>query len=136
VRYFFGLRRRLPNAVEELRQVFLFIAGWYHRGLHQKPHTLFLVALIEIKTGDMVRLAQGLALRRAGEITPLQVNYPDYAAALAHSQLMVWGAFPPSLNPKPFLNFETELFCGRYDSTNFDGERDLSKSWPYQPLHG
>jgi hypothetical protein len=101
------------------------IAGWYYRKLHQKPHTLFSVALIEIKRGDMVWLAQGLTLIRAGEITPLHVNYLDYAAALAHSQLMVLtnglGSISTKLKSQTFSHFEIELFCGRYDSTLLSG---------------
>jgi len=47
---------------------------------------------------------------------------------------MVLGSILTKLNFQTFSFFATELFCGRYDSTNFDRERYLSKSWPYQPL--
>jgi hypothetical protein len=96
---------------EELRQVFLFEVC-YQSGLHQKPPPLFSVALIEIKRGGMFGSGAMSGAQEAGQITPFHVNYPDYATALAHSHLMVWGAFPPSLNPETGLFLKSNSFVG------------------------
>jgi hypothetical protein len=120
--------------VEELRQVFLFIAGWYYRELHQKPHTLFSVALIEIKIGDMAGSGAMSGAQEGGvDHAPLDKLPEIMRPTWPHSQKMVLGSPLTELNSRNFSFFETELFCGRHDSTNFDGERYLSKSWHSPP---
>jgi len=95
---------RLPEAVEELRQVFLFIAGWYHREQHQKPHTLSPVVSYRDKNrrhgwegrnpwrpkGAGISRPPGKLPRLCGRLGPIVKKW-------------FWGALSPSLTPESFL---------------------------------
>jgi hypothetical protein len=123
--------------VEELRQVFLFIAGWYHRGLHQKPHTLSSVALIEIKIGDMVGSGAMSGAQEGGvDHAPLGKLPEIMRPPWPHSQKMVLGSPLTEFNSRKFSFFETKLFCGRHDSTNFVGKGIFLKVGHTNPFHG
>jgi hypothetical protein len=123
--------------VEKLRQVVRFIAGWYHRGLHQKPHTLSSVALIEIKIGDMVgRGAMSGAQEGGVDHAPLgklpEIMQPPWP----HSQKIVLRRRLTEFNYRKLSFFETKLFCGRHVSTNFVGKGIFLKVGHTNPFHG
>jgi hypothetical protein len=97
--------------VEELRQVFLFIAGWYHRGLHQKPHTLSSVALIEIKIGDMVGSGAMSGAQEGGVDHASLCELPEIMRPpWPHSQKMVLGSPLTELTPESFLFLKLNCF--------------------------
>ena len=104
---------------EELRQIFLFEVC-YQSGLHQELHPLSSVALIEIKRGDMFGSGAMSGAQEAGQITPFWINYPRLGGRLGPIVKKWFGEHFAKLNSKTFPFFAAELFCGRYDSTNFD----------------
>ena len=53
-----------------------------------------------------------------------------------HSQKMVLGSILTEFNSRNLFFFETKLFCGRYDSTNFVGKGIFLKVGHTNPFDG
>lgn len=53
-----------------------------------------------------------------------------------HSQKIVLGSSLTEFNSRKFSFIETELFCGRHDSTNFVGKGIFLQVGHTKPFHG